>query len=222
MNVGGRRQLVVIADDYGIGPRTSAGILELAQQGLVTGSVLLVNSPYAETEVANWDAAGRPMELGWHPNLTLDAPVLPARRVLSLVNAKGRFWPLGTFMKRLFFSRINTVEVACRVPSRSLKRFVSTWWAGLPRLLNSHQHVSHLRSHRPNPARESMRQSGERSHESQLRKEQPWPLHLANTRCPEKARVFECPWSGSGEPAARGSRLSRQRNGWAASLTPPG
>ena len=44
MNAGIRRRLVVIADDYGIGPDTSAGILELARKGIVTGSVLLVNS----------------------------------------------------------------------------------------------------------------------------------------------------------------------------------
>src|SRR5437588_127944 len=42
------RCLVVVADDFGIGPATSRGILDLAAKGLVTGTVLLVNSPYAE------------------------------------------------------------------------------------------------------------------------------------------------------------------------------
>lgn len=140
MNGAGRRQLVVIADDYGIGPRTSAGILELAEQGLVSGSVLLVNSPYAEADVAHWDKAGQPMELGWHPNLTLDAPVLPARRVPSLVNAQGRFWPLATFMKRLFFGRVSPAEIAAELQAQ-LKRF-SALLGRPPRLLNSHQHIS--------------------------------------------------------------------------------
>jgi len=45
------RFLVVIADDYGIGPETSRGILELAVRNLITGTVLLVNSPYAEEAV---------------------------------------------------------------------------------------------------------------------------------------------------------------------------
>src|SRR5437660_11968110 len=112
MNAGTQRQLVVVADDYGIGPHTSAGILELAHRGVVTGAVLLVNSPYAEVEVANWHKAGRPMELGWHPNLTLDRPILAAHRVPSLVNAQGKFWPLGTFMKKLFFGRIRMPDIA--------------------------------------------------------------------------------------------------------------
>ncbi len=139
MRAGGRRQLVVIADDYGIGPSTSAGILELAHEGVVTGSVLLVNSPYAEPEVAKWDRAGRPMELGWHPNLTLDAPILARQHVPSLVNAQGRFWPLATFMKRLFFGRIDPAEIAAEFQAQ-LKRFISLVGRP-PRLLNSHQHI---------------------------------------------------------------------------------
>src|SRR5450631_4224798 len=99
MSAGTKRQLMVIADDYGIGPDTSAAILELAQLGVVSGSVLLVNSPYAPADVGNWLKAGRPMELGWHPNLTLDAPILPPHRIPSLVNSGGAFWPLAAFMK---------------------------------------------------------------------------------------------------------------------------
>src|SRR5437879_4950211 len=69
--VTGKRSLIVTADDFGIGPATSLGILDLAVQGLVTGTVLLVNSPYAEQAVRAWNQAGRPVELGWHPALTL-------------------------------------------------------------------------------------------------------------------------------------------------------
>ena len=54
------RQLVVVADDFGIGPETDRGILELGAAGLVGSTVLLVNSPYAEAGVAAWNRAGRP------------------------------------------------------------------------------------------------------------------------------------------------------------------
>src|SRR5439155_25014511 len=106
MDVRARRRLVVIADDYGIGPDTSAGILELARRGVVPGSVLLVTSPFAPAAVDSWQRAGEPMELGWHPNLTLDAPISPPGLVSSLVDRDGRFWRLGPFMKKLFFGRI--------------------------------------------------------------------------------------------------------------------
>ena len=64
----GLRQLVVVADDFGIGPETDRGILELGAAGRVTSTVLLVNSPFAEPAIAAWNRAGRPIELGWHPN----------------------------------------------------------------------------------------------------------------------------------------------------------
>src|SRR5262245_40029297 len=70
------RCLVVVADDYGIGPETSRGILELAQLGVVTGTVLLVNSPHAEEAARRWRAARPDADLGWHPCLTMDSPVL--------------------------------------------------------------------------------------------------------------------------------------------------
>ena len=77
------RSLVIMADDFGIGPETSRGILDLAVEGRVTATVLLVNSPHAESAVAAWDRAGRPVELGWHPCLTLDTPILPPTAVRS-------------------------------------------------------------------------------------------------------------------------------------------
>jgi predicted glycoside hydrolase/deacetylase ChbG (UPF0249 family) len=140
MNAGTQRQLVVIADDYGIGPQTSAGILELAQRGVITGSVLLVNSPHAPAEVIKWHKAGQPMELGWHPNLTLDAPIVPPERVPSLVDGQGKFWSLGTFMKKLFFGRIKAEDIAFEFRAQ-LKRYHDLV-GKLPRLVNSHQHIS--------------------------------------------------------------------------------
>src|SRR6516164_11537450 len=95
-----RRLLLVIADDIGIGPETTTGILQLAAQGIVTGSVLLVNSPYAPEAVAKWRQSGSTLEIGWHPNLTLDSPLASPSQVPSLVRANGTFWPLGDFLKR--------------------------------------------------------------------------------------------------------------------------
>src|SRR5262249_7482868 len=106
-----RRFLVVTADDFGIGTETSRGILDLAARGLVTSTVLLVNSPHASESVEHWRQAGSRLELGWHPCLTIDAPVLPASRVPTLVDANGRFPRLGTLLKRLVRGRVNRAEI---------------------------------------------------------------------------------------------------------------
>jgi predicted glycoside hydrolase/deacetylase ChbG (UPF0249 family) len=133
------RYLVVIADDYGIGPATTQGILDLAVRGLVTGTVLLVNSPYAEEAVRLWRQAGRPMELGWHPCLTMDPPILPARRVPSLVRPDGCLWPLRQFMRRWWRGELCPREIEAELAAQ-YQRFHDL--AGhAPRVINSHQHT---------------------------------------------------------------------------------
>ena len=73
------RALVVVADDYGIGPATSRAILELAAADRLSASVLLVNSPHAVEAVRQWRAAGgnHCLTLGWHVCLTMDRLRLP-------------------------------------------------------------------------------------------------------------------------------------------------
>jgi predicted glycoside hydrolase/deacetylase ChbG (UPF0249 family) len=133
------RYLVVTADDYGIGPATSRGILDLAARGLVTSTVLLVNSPYAEDGVRLWRREGVPLEMGWHPCLTLDRPVLLAAQVPSLVRPDGRFWPLGTLIRRLALGRVRAAEVEAEFRAQ-YHRFLDLV-GGPPTVVNSHHHV---------------------------------------------------------------------------------
>lgn len=135
-----RRFLVVIADDFGMGPATSKAILELADKGIVTGSVLLVNSPYAEEAVESWRTLGGPMELGWHPCLTCDHPVLDPRDVASLVGADGRFLPLGKLLKRLLLNKVSATELRAELTAQH-ERFCELV-GHPPTIVNSHQHVS--------------------------------------------------------------------------------
>jgi len=133
------RFLLVTADDFGIGPETSRGILELAAAGAVTSTVLLVNSPFAADAVAMWRRAGRPLELGWHPCLTIDAPVLPPDRVPSLVGLDGRFPRLGRLLRRLVLGRVRGDEVEAEFAAQ-YRRFVDlTGFA--PANVNAHHHV---------------------------------------------------------------------------------
>ncbi len=133
------RWLVVTADDFGIGPATSQGILDLAARGRVTGTVLLVNTPYAENAVRMWRRSGATLELGWHPCLTLDRPVLPAGRVTSLVRADGSFHTLGCFLRRLMVGKIRASEVHAEFTAQ-YERFRDLV-GGPPTLVNTHHHV---------------------------------------------------------------------------------
>jgi predicted glycoside hydrolase/deacetylase ChbG (UPF0249 family) len=137
--VAGTRYLVVTADDFGIGPATSEGILDLAAAGLVTGSVLLVNSPYAHNAVRKWRSHGGGPELGWHPCLTLDRPVAPLQAVPSLVGLDGRFWPLGAFIRKLTLGRIRPaeIEIELRFQYERFRELVGH----TPTVVNFHHHL---------------------------------------------------------------------------------
>src|SRR5262245_39573918 len=133
------RNLVIVADDYGIGPETSRGILDVARERRVTAAVLLVTSPYAADAVAAWRRADPPADLGWHPCLTLDRPVLPPEQVPSLVDSEGRFWRLGTFLRRACLGRLIPAEVAAELRAQ-FERFHDLV-GGPPPVVNTHQHV---------------------------------------------------------------------------------
>ena len=133
------RLLLVTADDFGIGPETSRGILDLAERGAIRSTVLLVNSPHARESVRLWRRRGCPVELGWHPCLTLDRPVLPPERVPSLVGAAGRFHGLGAFLRRLAPGRIAESEIESEL-SAQYERFLDLV-GQLPMNVNAHHHV---------------------------------------------------------------------------------
>jgi hypothetical protein len=133
------RKLIVTADDFGIGPETSRGILDLALAGRVSAAVLLVNSPHAAAAVAAWRRSGMPMELGWHPCLTLDRPLLFAARVPTLVQADGSFPRLGGFLRRLILEKIDRTQVAAELAAQ-YQRFCDL--AGQPPVVvNAHHHI---------------------------------------------------------------------------------
>jgi len=134
------RQLIVVADDFGIGPETSRGILELAAEGVVTGTVLLVNSPFAAAAVKAWRASGVALEVGWHPCLTMDPPSAPPGRVPSLLAPNGCMWPLGQFLTRLYCYRIRPSDIEAELRAQFL-RFIELVGRP-PTLVNSHQHVA--------------------------------------------------------------------------------
>ncbi len=144
------RLLLVTADDFGIGPATSRGILDLAAAGVVTSTVLLVNYSFAGEGVTASRAAGCPLELGWHPCLTTDTPVLPPEQVPSLVGPDGRFRTLGQLLKRLAFGRVRAAEIEAEFRAQ-LSRFVELV-GHPPANVNAHHHVHIFR-----PVNDSLR-----------------------------------------------------------------
>jgi predicted glycoside hydrolase/deacetylase ChbG (UPF0249 family) len=133
------RTLLVIADDFGIGPETDRGILDCAERGVLGGTVTLVNSPHVEPAVQEWRRRSCPVELGWHPNLTLDRPILGAR-VPTLIGSDGTFHRLGSLVARLAVGRVAEEEIRAELRAQR-DRFIQLI-GHPPTFVNAHQHVA--------------------------------------------------------------------------------
>lgn len=80
------RRLIVNADDFGLTPAVSRGILTAHRHGIVTSTTVLVNGTLDDDLVAGLLDSG--LGAGVHVNLTLGAPLT---RAPSLVDSSGRF-----------------------------------------------------------------------------------------------------------------------------------
>ena len=80
------RRLIVNADDFGLTPGVSGGILSAHRHGIVTSTTLLVTAAIDPEQLAALRDSG--LGVGIHVNLTLGRPLSGGR---SLVDADGRF-----------------------------------------------------------------------------------------------------------------------------------
>jgi len=131
------RLLVVNADDFGLTPGVSRGILEAHRRGIVTSTTALANLP-AEPDLDAAAAAEPALGVGLHLNLTRGTPVSPPGGVPSLLGEEGRFRrDLAALSER---ARPDEVR---REVEAQLEVFVRRF-GRMPTHLDSHHHVHRL------------------------------------------------------------------------------
>ncbi len=132
-----RRHLIVNADDFGLTPGVSQGILEAHRRGIVSSTTVLANlAPGPELDAAA--LACPDLGVGLHVNLTWGAPVSPAATVPSLVDGDGRFHrDLRVVEERALPDEVRR-EVEAQVEAFR-RRF-----GRAPTHLDSHHHVHRL------------------------------------------------------------------------------
>ncbi len=84
------RTVVFNADDFALSDGVCEGIIESMERGVVRSTTAMVCPRGATARLARWRArvSGR---CGVHLQATRGAPVLPARRIASLVDGRGQF-----------------------------------------------------------------------------------------------------------------------------------
>jgi HemK-related putative methylase len=127
------RRLIVNADDFGLTPGVTAGILAAHRHGIVTSTTSLVTSPIEARAIAEARESG--IGIGLHVNFTLGAPLTGGA---SLVDGGGRF----VRDARQAAARAKEREVEAEIDAQ-LDRFEQLFKRP-PTHLDSHHHVGLL------------------------------------------------------------------------------
>ena len=129
--------IIVGADDLGLSPGVTRGILEAHRDGVVRSTSLLVTFPSSQ-EAANLARNEPGLEVGLHLDLVGGTPLSDRRRIPTLVDPDGRFHRLPQFTARLLTGRINLTEVATEVRAQVAR---AREWGIDPRAWDSHRHT---------------------------------------------------------------------------------
>jgi predicted glycoside hydrolase/deacetylase ChbG (UPF0249 family) len=129
--------LVVTADDLGLSPGVTKGILESHRRGIVRSTSLMVTAD-SSAEAAAQVRMEPGLEVGLHIDLVGGWPVSDPAAVRSLVDEEGRFLGLAEFTKRLLSGRVRARDVAAEVRAQAA---LARSWGILPLAWDSHRHV---------------------------------------------------------------------------------
>jgi predicted glycoside hydrolase/deacetylase ChbG (UPF0249 family) len=102
-------RLIVNADDLGMTPGVTRGIVETMTEGIVSSATLMVNMPSAPA--AAEFALRLRLAVGVHLNLTTGRPISAPDEIPSLVQPDGSFHSHAEFRRRLLTLKISMREI---------------------------------------------------------------------------------------------------------------
>ncbi|KMO44109.1 hypothetical protein VQ03_04965 [Methylobacterium tarhaniae] len=130
-----RHPVVLCADDYGLSPGVSRGILHLARIGRISAAGSMTNIPaFPDAAPALRELRGS-VGLGLHLTLTTGAPLGSLPRLAP----GGRLPPLGRLLRLTLSGRLKPVDVRPEI-ERQLDAFVAAM-GHPPDFVDGHQHV---------------------------------------------------------------------------------
>jgi predicted glycoside hydrolase/deacetylase ChbG (UPF0249 family) len=130
-----RRPVVLCADDYGLSPGVSRGILDLARAGRISATGSMTNIPAFRAAAAPLRELRGTVGLGLHLTLTAGAPLGSLPRLAP----DGRLPPLGRLIGLSLAGRLDPGAVAPEI-ERQLDAFVAAT-GHPPDFVDGHQHV---------------------------------------------------------------------------------
>jgi predicted glycoside hydrolase/deacetylase ChbG (UPF0249 family) len=133
--------LIFNADDLGIHPAISAGILSAYRKGMLTSCTMLMTTDYLEETLRDYVRPAA-LPIGIHLSLTLGKAAMPVRDVPDLVNEDGSFkLHAGRLLFRRFVGEAGT-SLLSQIQREFEAQLARAHDGGLrPTHADSHQHV---------------------------------------------------------------------------------
>ncbi|MBI3522364.1 MAG: ChbG/HpnK family deacetylase [Chloroflexi bacterium] len=134
-------RLVITADDLGMSPGVTSGVLSAHCDGVVRSASLLVTYPASAEGAALARERAPDLELGLHFDLVGGTPASDPARVPSLIDEDGRFLGLGALARALYSGRVRGSEIAHELRAQVAR---AQEWGITTDAWDSHRHTHAL------------------------------------------------------------------------------
>ncbi|MBI2339903.1 MAG: ChbG/HpnK family deacetylase [Deltaproteobacteria bacterium] len=134
--------MILCADDYGISPAVSTGILELVKEKRLSAVSCMMLGPHVDESMRRINGIGNGIDLGLHLVMTDDRPLTPLQPESGLVDAHGKLVPFSKLSLRAYR---RAIDFGCvlREIEEQIRRF-ETLAGRPPDFIDGHQHVQQL------------------------------------------------------------------------------
>lgn len=133
------KKLIINADDLGLTPGVSKGIMHGHTRGIVTSTSALMNTAHIQSDLPRARQACPGLGIGVHLVLTEGKPLLSVEKVPSLVDGSGRFVELHHKTERIPTLDLDEVQAEWKT---QIESFISCGFR--PDHLDSHHHISYF------------------------------------------------------------------------------
>ena len=133
------KHLIINADDFGLTPGVTRGILDAHINGVVTSTSAMMNSPHIPASLAAAQQDAPNLGVGVHLVLTWGKPVLAPEKVPTLVDDTGHFYKIFQLSGQVNNFDLNEVRNEWQA---QIEAFIAS--GRRPDHLDSHHHSSYL------------------------------------------------------------------------------
>ena len=134
--------MILCADDYGLSPAVSLGILELVEEKKLSAVSCMVLGPDAGTMIEKLTKHSHCIDIGLHLVLTNDQPFTPLSQETGLTDHQGRFLTFSELLTNIYRQRVDQEALHDEIAAQ-LSRFESLMGFS-PNYIDGHQHVQQL------------------------------------------------------------------------------